>query len=384
MHLCTIKLMSLPRLYLSPPDIGGAEIEHVLEAFESNWIAPAGPNLDAFETDFATLVGSKHAVAVSSGTAALHLALRLAGVGPGDEVLCSSLTFVASAAPITYLGAKPVFIDSEERSWNMDPALACAVIEQKAKAGQTPKALVLVHLYGQSADIAPIKACCEKHGVKLIEDAAEALGATYGESAPGSFGLFGIHSFNGNKIITTGGGGMLVTDDAELAKQARFLATQARDPAPHYQHSTIGYNYRLSNIAASIGLGQMARLSGKVSRRRAHFKAYAEAFKALPGVTMQPEASWGRSTHWLTCLTIDPAIAGVTREQVRLALEAENIEARPVWKPMHLQPVFAGVETHGGAVSERLFDQGLCLPSGAAMTEADRNRVIGLFADLFP
>jgi pyridoxal phosphate-dependent aminotransferase EpsN len=375
--------MSLPRLYLSPPDIGGAEIELVLEAFQSNWIAPAGPNLDAFEEDFARLVGSKHAVAVSSGTAALHLALRLAGVGPGDEVLCSSLTFIASAAPITYLGAKPVFIDSEERSWNMDPALACAVIESKAKAGKTPKALVLVHLYGQSADIAPIKACCDKHGVKLIEDAAEALGAGYGEASPGSFGLFGIHSFNGNKIVTTGGGGMLVTDDAELAKQARFLATQARDAAPHYQHSTIGYNYRLSNIAASIGLGQLTRLAGKVSRRRGHFKAYAEAFKGLPGVTMQPEASWGQSTHWLTCLTIDPAVAGVTRELVRLALEAENIEARPVWKPMHLQPVFAGAEMHGGQVSARLFDQGLCLPSGAALADEDRARVIAVVLACF-
>ncbi len=322
------------------------------------------------------LVGSKHAVAVSSGTAALHLALRLAGVGPGDEVLCSSLTFVASASPITYLGARPVFIDSEERSWNMDPALACAVIEQKAKAGKAPKALVLVHLYGQAADVAPIKACCDRHGVKLIEDAAESLGATYGEASPGSFGLFGIHSFNGNKIITTGGGGMLVTEDADLAKQARFLATQARDAAPHYQHSTIGYNYRLSNIAASIGLGQLTRLSGKVSRRRAHFKAYAEAFKDLPGVVMQPEASWGQSTRWLTCLTLDPAVAGVTREQVRLALEAENIEARPVWKPMHLQPVFAGAEMHGGKVSERLFDHGLCLPSGVGMTEEERDRVI--------
>ena len=368
--------MNQNRLYLSPPDIGSAEIELVLEAFQSNWIAPAGPNLDAFEHDFAILVGSKHAVAVSSGTAALHLALRLAGVGPGDEVLCSSLTFVASAAPITYLGAKPVFIDSEERSWNMDPALACAVIEQKAKAGKAPKALVLVHLYGQSADITPIKACCDKHGVKLIEDAAEALGATYGEASPGSFGLAGIHSFNGNKIITTGGGGMLVTDDADLAQQAKFLATQARDSAPHYQHSTIGYNYRLSNISASIGLGQLTRLSGKVSRRRGHFRAYAEAFKALPGVTMQPEASWGQSTHWLTCLTIDPVLAGVTREQVRLALEAENIEARPVWKPMHLQPVFADAEMHGGKISERLFDQGLCLPSGAGMSSEDRNRVI--------
>ena len=368
--------MNKNKIYLSPPDVGSAEIEHVLEAFQSNWIAPSGPNLDAFEEDFAVVVGSKHAVAVSSGTAALHLALRLAGVGPGDEVLCSSLTFIASAAPITYLGAKPVFIDSEERSWNMDPMLACEVIERKAKAGKAPKALVLVHLYGQSADIAPIKACCDKHGVKLIEDAAEALGATYGEASPGSFGLFGAHSFNGNKIITTGGGGMLVTDDAELAKQARFLATQARDPAPHYQHSTVGYNYRLSNIAASIGLGQLTRLSGKVSRRRGHFTAYAEAFKDLPGVTMQPEASWGQSTRWLTCLTIDPKVSGVTREQVRLALEAENIEARPAWKPMHLQPVFAGAEMHGGKVSERLFDQGLCLPSGAAMTEADRDRVI--------
>jgi pyridoxal phosphate-dependent aminotransferase EpsN len=363
--------------------VGGAEIEFVLEAFQSNWVAPAGPNLDAFEEDFAQLVGSKHAVAVSSGTAALHLALRLAGVGPGDEVLCSSLTFVASAAPITYLGAKPVFIDSETRSWNMDPALACAVIERKAKAGKTPKALVLVHLYGQSADIAPIKACCDQHGVKLIEDAAEALGSTYGESSPGSFGLAGIHSFNGNKIITTGGGGMLVTDDAEFAKQARFLATQARDAAPHYQHSTIGYNYRLSNIAASIGLGQLTRLSGKVSRRRGHFKAYAEAFKVLPGVTMQPEAPWGQSTRWLTCLTIDPQVAGVTREQVRLALEAENIEARPVWKPMHLQPVFAGAEMHGGQVSERLFDQGLCLPSGAALSDEDRARVIAVVLACF-
>ena len=371
------------RLFLSPPDIGPTEIELVLEAFASNWIAPAGPNLDAFEQDFATVVGAKYAVAVSSGTAALHLALRLAGVGPGDEVLCSSFTFIASAAPITYLGAKPVFIDSEERSWNMDPALACAVIEQKAKAGKTPKALVLVHLYGQSADITPIKACCDKHGVKLIEDAAEALGATYGDTAPGSHGLAGIHSFNGNKIITTSGGGMLVTDDAELAQQARFLATQARDAAPHYEHSTIGYNYRLSNICASIGLGQLTRLGGKVSRRRAHFKAYAAAFKDLPGVTMQPEAPWGQSTHWLTCLTIDPAVAGVSREDVRLALEAENIEARPVWKPLHLQPVFAGVEMHGGKVSERLFEQGLCLPSGSGMQEADRQRVIDAVKAVF-
>ena len=366
----------MPRLYLSPPDVGSAEVVFVLEAFESNWVAPVGPQLDAFEREFAELVGSRHAVAVSSGTAALHLALRLAGVGPGDEVLCSTLTFIASAAPITYLGAKPVFIDSETRSWNMDPALACEVIERKAKAGRAPKALVLVHLYGQSADIAPIKACCERHGVKLIEDAAEALGASYGETSPGSHGLFGIHSFNGNKIITTSGGGMLVTDDAGLAQQARFLATQARDPAPHYQHSTIGYNYRLSNISAAIGRGQLLRLAGKVSRRRDHYRAYAKALAASPGVVMQPEAPWGQSTHWLSCLTIDPAQAGASAEAVRLALEKLDIEARPIWKPLHLQPVFAAAEYHGGAVAAGLFAQGLCLPSGSAMSEADRERVI--------
>ena len=366
----------MPRLYLSPPDVGQAEIEHVLDAFQSNWVAPVGPNLDLFEKEFAAVVGSRHAVAVSSGTAALHLALRLAGVGPGDEVLCSSLTFIASAAPILYLGAWPVFIDSEERSWNMDPALACEVIERKAAAGRAPKALVLVHLYGQSADITPILRCCEKHGVKLIEDAAEALGATYGDRCPGSFGLAGIHSFNGNKIITTSGGGMLVTDDAELARQARFLASQARDPAPHYQHSVLGYNYRLSNISASIGLGQLTRLAAKVTCRRGHFREYARALADLPGVVMQPEAAWGQSTRWLTCLTVDPAAAGLTREDLRLALEAEDIESRPIWKPLHLQPVFAGAEHHGRGVSDRLFERGLCLPSGAAMSREDRDRVI--------
>lgn len=258
----------------------------------------------------------------------------------------------------------------------MDSALACEVIERKAKAGRAPKALVLVHLYGQSADIAPIKACCDRHGVKLIEDAAEALGASYGETSPGSHGLFGIHSFNGNKIITTSGGGMLVTDDAALAQQARFLATQARDPAPHYQHSTIGYNYRLSNISAAIGRGQLLRLAGKVTRRRDHYRAYRKAFAGHAGVEMQPEAPWGQSTHWLSCLTIDPAVAGATAEDARLALEKLDIEARPLWKPLHLQPVFAGAESHGGQVSERLFAQGLCLPSGSGMTEEDRNRVI--------
>lgn len=375
--------MKPSRIYLSPPDIGPAELRYVQEAFASNWVAPVGPNLDAFEKQFAATVGSEHAVALSSGTAALHLALRLAGVGVGDEVVCSSLTFIASASPITYVGATPVFIDSEELSWNMDPTLACEVIERKARAGKAPKALILVHLYGQSADIAPIKTCCDKYGVKLIEDAAEALGATYHERAPGSFGVAGIHSFNGNKIMTTSGGGMLVTDDGAFAQQARFLATQARDPAPHYQHSTIGYNYRLSNISASIGLGQLEGLARKVAARRGHYQAYREAFADLPGVVMQPEAPWGQSTHWLTCLTLDTGRTQVTAEQLRLALEAENIEARPVWKPLHLQPIFDGVEYHGRGVSDRLFSTGLCLPSGSAMTLPERERVIKVIRSKF-
>jgi len=373
----------MSRIYLSPPDVGTAEVEFVLEAFEANWVAPVGPHLDAFEQEFAGMVGAAHAVALSSGTAALHLALRLAGVGPGDEVLCSDLTFIASAAPITYLGARPVFIDAEEQSWNMDPVVACAVIEEKARAGRPPKALVLVHLYGQSADLAPIKACCDRHGVKLIEDAAEALGATYGELSPGSLGWAGIHSFNGNKIITTSGGGMLVTAEATIATEARFLATQARDAAPHYQHSTIGYNYRLSNICAGIGRGQLLRLASKVTRRRAHFRAYQQALGDLPGVVFQPEAPWGQSTRWLTCLTIDPARAGRTREDVRLALAAADIETRPLWKPLHLQPVFTAAEYHGTGVGERLFADGLCLPSGSGMTEEQRQRVITAFRSAF-
>jgi pyridoxal phosphate-dependent aminotransferase EpsN len=373
----------MSRIYLSPPDVGTAEVEFVLEAFEANWVAPVGPHLDAFEQEFAGMVGAAHAVALSSGTAALHLALRLAGVGPGDEVLCSDLTFIASAAPITYLGARPVFIDAEEQSWNMDPAVACAVIEEKARAGRPPKALVLVHLYGQSADLAPIKACCDRHGVKLIEDAAEALGATYGELSPGSLGWAGIHSFNGNKIITTSGGGMLVTAEATIATEARFLATQARDAAPHYQHSTIGYNYRLSNICAGIGRGQLLRLASKVTRRRTHFRAYQQALGDLPGVVFQPEAPWGQSTRWLTCLTIDPARAGRTREDVRLALAAADIESRPLWKPLHLQPVFTAAEYHGTGVGERLFADGLCLPSGSGMTEEQRQRVITAFRSAF-
>jgi pyridoxal phosphate-dependent aminotransferase EpsN len=366
----------MKRIYLSAPDIGKLEQAYVNEAFASNWVAPVGPHIDAFEKEFSQVVGTKYAVALSSGTAALHLALRLAGVTAGDEVLCSSLTFIASAAPITYLGAHPVFIDSEEQSWNMDPSLVVGVIEKKVRAGKILKALVLVHLYGQSADTQPIKECCDKYGIKLIEDAAEALGSTYKGGTPGSMGWAGIHSFNGNKIITTSGGGMLVTNDEKLATTARFLSTQARDPAPHYQHTNIGYNYRMSNICAGIGRGQLSELSKKVARRRAHFAAYSEAFKNLPGLTMQPEALWGKSTHWLTCLTIDPVRSPVSAEAIRLALEKKEIESRPVWKPLHLQPVFAKAEYHGRGVSDRIFEQGLCLPSGSGMLDVERARVI--------
>ena len=371
------------RLYLSPPDIGQAERAYVQEAFDTNWIAPIGPHLDAFEKEFAAKVGAKHAVAVSSGTAALHLALRGVGVGAGDEVLCASMTFVASASPITFLGAKPVFIDSEEKSWNMDPALVAETIVRKAKAGRAPRAVVLVHLYGQAADFNPVRDVCAQHGVALVEDAAEALGATYHGKAPGSLGRAGIHSFNGNKIITTSGGGMLVTDDAALAATARHWSTQARDAAPHYEHTTLGYNYRLSNVCAAIGRGQLQDLDKKVARRREHFAAYAKAFADLPGVAMQPEAPWGKSTRWLTCLTIDPKIAGTDRERVRLALEAADIECRPLWKPMHLQPVFRQAEKVGGSVSENLFEYGLCLPSGSGMSDEDRGRVIEIVQKSF-
>ena len=368
------------KIWLSSPHMGGTEEQYVKEAFETNWIAPLGPNVNGFEKDLELFLGNdSHVAALSSGTAGLHLGLVLLGVQAGDEVLCQSMTFSATANPITYVGATPVFVDSEKDTWNMSPVLLEEAIKDRIAKGKKPKAIIPVHLYGMPAKMGALSVISKHYKIPILEDAAEALGSSIDGRKCGTFGDISVLSFNGNKIITTSGGGALVSHNEAIVKDARFLATQARDAAPHYQHSTIGYNYRLSNIAASIGLGQLTRLSGKVSRRRGHFKAYAEAFKSLPGVTMQPEASWGQSTHWLTCLSIDPKIAGVTREQVRLALEQENIEARPVWKPMHLQPVFAGVEMYGGKVCERLFDQGLCLPSGSAMSEEDRARVSGAF-----
>ena len=363
-------------ILLSTPHMGEQELEFVKEAFETNWIAPVGPHVDAFEQEFCQVIGVRHAAAVSSGTAALHLALRLIGVEAGDEVFCSTLTFIATASPITYLGAMPVFIDSDRTSWNMNPDLLRETLEHRARIGKLPKAVVLVHLYGQSADIDPILEVCNAFEVPLIEDAAESLGATYKGRSPGSFGKVSIFSFNGNKIITTSGGGMLVSDDPDLVSKARFLATQARDPAPHYQHSEIGYNYRLSNVLAGIGRGQLRVLEQRVQARRRNFEVYQQALGKLPGIQFMPEASFGRATRWLSCITINPAEFGANREQVRSSLAEQQIEARPVWKPLHLQPVFAGCESIGGAVSEDLFKYGLCLPSGSNLTNEDLERVI--------
>jgi dTDP-4-amino-4,6-dideoxygalactose transaminase len=477
--------MANPRIYLSSPHMGPDELGLVQEAFATNWIAPLGPHVDAFERELAARVGEGrllvdgssllgagsspspatnnpitsnpitnnpvtnnpitsnpvtdnlpplHAAALSSGTAALHLAMRWLGVQRGDEVICSSLTFSATVNPVLYEGGTPVFVDSDATSWNMDPSRLAEALEDAARRGKKPKAVVLVHLYGQSADLDPIVELCRRHEVPLVEDAAEALGATYfsrsellvtGSSllaegraapatshqpatsnparstddqepmtdnppsvprrgiAPGTAGLCGVYSFNGNKIITTSGGGALVSADQALIEKAKFWATQARDPAPHYQHSEVGFNYRMSNVLAGIGRGQLRVLSQRVDARRANCAFYQQAFADLPGVSFMPEAPFGRCTRWLTCITIDPAVAGTDRERVRLALAEQNIEARPVWKPMHLQPIFAGTRCYGGAVSERLFDHGLCLPSGSNLSQADLDRVATAFRRCF-
>ena len=367
------------RIYLSPPHMSGYEQEYIAEAFASNWIAPLGPQVEAFEREVADYVGVKAALAVSSGTAAIHLALRLLGVGAGDVVFCSSLTFIGSANPILYQGAVPVFIDSEPASWNMSPAALERALAAAAAAGRLPRAVVVVNLYGQSADYSRILPLCEKYGVPVVEDAAESLGAVYGGRKSGSWGRLGVFSFNGNKIITTSGGGMLISDDVEAIEKARFWAAQARDPAPHYQHSEMGYNYRLSNVLAAIGRGQLKVLEERVEARRRVFDFYYRALSGVRGLEFMPELPGSRSTRWLTVLTVDPAACGVTAREIIAALEEENIESRPVWKPMHLQPLFAGCAYYphreGESVSDYLFEHGLCLPSGSSMTEADLERV---------
>ena len=370
-------------ILLSTPHMGSQELEFVKQAFDTNWIAPVGPHVDAFEQEFCQITGASYAAAVSSGTAALHLALQLVGVGPGDEVFCSTLTFAATANPIIYLGAKPVFIDSDRISWNMNPELLQEALQKRAYFGKLPKAVILVHLYGQSADIEPILQVCDQYNIPLIEDAAEALGATYKGLSPGTFGRVGIYSFNGNKIITTSGGGMLVSDDDQLVMKAKFLATQARDPAPHYQHSEIGYNYRLSNVLAGIGRGQLQVLNQRVAARRRNFEIYQSALGDFPGIEFMPEANFGHSTRWLTALTVAPEAFGADREYIRLQLAKQQIEARPVWKPLHLQPVFSECECIGGEVGEDLFVRGLCLPSGSNLTEEDLERVISVIKAIY-
>ena len=375
------------RLFLSPPHMSSRDRELLLEAFDSNWIAPLGPQVDAFEQEFADQVGAPGALALASGTAALHLALIEAGVGSGDEVLVSDLTFVASVNPVRYLGANPVLIGSERLSWNMDPEHLEDALRRRKLAGRRPAAVVAVHLYGQCADLEAISLLCEQYGVPLIEDAAEALGASYALSSgetihPGVVGDFGIFSFNGNKIITTSGGGMLVAQDESALEHARKLSSQARDQAPHYEHSELGYNYRMSNLLAAVGRGQLQVLDERVDARRGNFEAYARLLGNLPGLTFQPEAPWGRHTRWLNCLLVEKDEFGAGPEKIRLALEAENIEARPLWKPMHLQPLYRDCEVYGTEVAEDLFARGLCLPSGSAMTEADLERVAGVIRGL--
>lgn len=359
----------MSRIYLSPPHVSDEERRLLLEAFDSNWIAPMGPHVDAFEREFSEIVGVPYSAALSSGTAALHLGLLLVGVGPGDEVITSSLTFAATANAIVYRGAKPVFIDSSRETWTMDPNLLEAELKACAARGRLPKAVLVVDLYGQCADYEPISALCDAYGVPLIEDAAEALGSTYRGRPAGCFGTIAAFSFNGNKIITTSGGGMLVSHRSDWVERARYLSTQARDQAPHYQHSEVGYNYRMSNLLAAVGRGQLRNLPDRVSKRRANNAYYRNALEDAPGIQFMPEAEYGRSNNWLTSITIDPASFGASREDVRKQLEAQSIESRPVWKPLHLQPAFSGCRTRGGGVSQDLFERGLCLPSGSTLTE---------------
>ena len=368
----------MSRIYLSPPDIGPNDREAIDRAFDGGWIAPLGPEVDAFEAELAGATGRVQGVALTSGTSALHLSLLILGVQLGERVLVSSLTFSATANAIRYVGAEPVFVDSDLTTWNMDPILLAEALDKGQYA-----ACVSVDIYGQCADYRRIADLCEEYGVPLIEDSAEALGASYWGKPAGAFGVMAILSFNGNKIITTSGGGALVTDNEEWAEKARWLATQARDPAPHYQHSAVGYNYRLSNLLASLGRSQLADLDRRVEVRRAHNAAYREMLGDLPGLEFMPESEGSRSTFWLTTLTIDSEVAGVSREDVRLHLESLDIEARPVWKPMHLQPVFERFEAYGGAVAGQLFENGLCLPSGSTLSEMDRERVVDGFRSVF-
>ncbi len=365
------------RILLSPPDVGPRERDRLLAAFDSGWIAPVGPDLDAFEVELAAATGRGHAVALSSGTAALHLALHVLGVGPGDDVLVPTLTFAATANAVTYVGARPVFLDVEVDDWTLDPELVADHLAARARDGERlPAAIIPVDLYGHCADYSRLAEIAGRYDVPVISDAAEALGASRGGQPAGSFGVMAACSFNGNKTITTSGGGALVTDDGELAAHVRKLATQAREPVLHYEHREVGFNYRLSNLLAALGRGQLEGLDAKVARRRELNAAYRAALADLPGVTFPTAAPDSDPSWWLTCLTVDPEVAGADRDELIAALDAADIEARPVWKPMHLQPVFSGLPTVGGEVAAAAFAHGVCLPSGSSLTAAEQERVV--------
>jgi dTDP-4-amino-4,6-dideoxygalactose transaminase len=376
------KAIAIARIYLSPPELSPTDREQLLEALDGGWIAPVGPEIDRLEAELAIATDRREAVALASGTAALHLALIVGGISAGDRVLVSSLTFAASANAVRYVGAEPVFVDSDRASWNVDPDLLAEALEDARRTGQRYAAVIPVDLYGQCADYQRIEALCAEHEVLLIEDAAESLGASYRERKAGSFGAMAVLSFNGNKIITTSGGGALLTDRPEWAAEVRFLATQARDDAVHYEHSRLGYNYRLSNLLAALGRSQLADLERRVEARRGHNAAYRAALREIDGIAFMPEAPGCRSTFWLTTLTIDPEASGASRQDVQKHLESLDIEARPVWKPMHLQPLYEGCHVVGGTVSADLFERGLCLPSGSSLTTVQRERVIGGVLDV--
>jgi len=370
--------MAVTRVYLSPPDVGEPERRALDAAFRSGWVAPVGPDRDAFAAEVAGVSGRAHGVALASGTAALHLALKELGVEPGDDVICSTFTFAATANAITYCGARPVLVDSEASTWNISPDLLAEELEVRAGKGRLPAAAVVVDLYGQCADYARILPLCERYGVPVVEDAAESLGASCGGRPSGSFGTAAVFSFNGNKIITTSGGGMLATDDERMAARVRHLASQAREPGPHYEHVEVGYNYRLSNLLAALGRAQLAGLADRLGRRRAIHDRYREGLGDLPGIGFQSAGPGHEPNRWLTCITLDHAVTAATPAQLRHALEAEDIEARPTWKPMHLQPVFASCPARIDGTSERLFHSGLCLPSGSSLCESDQDRIIAL------
>ncbi len=372
------KVVDKPRIYLSSPHMSdeGYEMDYIQEAFATNWIAPLGPNVDEFEKELAAKVGVKHAAALSSGTAAIHMALKASGVGKGDLVFCQDLTFAATVNPIIYQNATPVFIDSDLKTWNMDPE----ALAEAFKKYQKVKAVIVVHLYGLSADLDPIMELCKKHNVTLIEDAAESLGTTYKGKYTGTFGDYGTFSFNGNKIITTSGGGMLVSDYEERIQKVRFWATQARDKARHYQHSEIGYNYRMSNIVAGIGRGQLKVLDQRVAKKRYIYDFYKRELGGLEGIEMMPINEWNEPNCWLSCITIRGKVKPI---DIMVALENENIETRPIWKPMHMQPVFEGYDFIGKGVSEQIFESGVCLPSDTKMTDEDLERVCSIIKSLW-